>query len=654
MAIGSPPQFESGSSSRTTFRSGRTRVAGLLLVIASAGIAVAAWRVLATHEEPSRAPADATSRTEAAPARTPDAADRVDPDFAKRLLAAAEAAKLSVPITAHVPQEAKEGVVALELVGDYEAPPRESGFAGPWTVARGEFSRDGRVSLLVPAAWPRARALRIVRRDGGAALRRDVPLVGTALDLGEWRSPAGGRIEGVVRGAGGAVAEARVAIDEIASDLLPSGAASGSGALGSRTCDASGAFAFSNVATRHVRVEVSGVAGRANGVVADAEVFGEPLAIELAPAASIRGRLLDVEGRPIAGGRVAAHMSGPDETSGETSAATGADGAFALDALAPGYYSLVVTCSGYATRTIPSAHTDVTGLDLRLDRLAAAHFVFVNGPAGWTAPATWRLVEPAEAGTRWTTPPELAWVHERDLLVRGIPPGRGALEVAIPGAAPVVTPVVSFEPNATTEVGTFTLTPGAEAAFVVTDAAGKPVRARVALASPQHRALASGRDPFLLDHEERVTDAAGRCVWRDLPSGRRVVAARALDGERGGADALAEVDVPASGRVEAAPLVIGPAGAIAGSVRALRGPPLSEMTVAVDGLGRKFEATTDVDGRYEVRGLPPGRYVVTVLRREDAPPRDLGVAFSPRENPTANVEVKVGETTARDFTIDLD
>jgi hypothetical protein len=78
------------------------------------------------------------------------------------------------------------------------------------------------------------------------------------------------------------------------------------------------------------------------------------------------------------------------------------------------------------------------------------------------------------------------------------------------------------------------------------------------------------------------------------------------------------------------------------------------MTVVIEGPGRKLEATTDADGHYEARGLPPGSYLVVVLRRDDTPPRDLGDALAPRENPTATVEVEAGKTTARDFSLDVD
>jgi len=651
MAIGSPPRFESGRSSRVADRSGRARVAGLLL-IASAALGVAAWRFLSTSEN-SNSTAGPTPDRADPPAQAPDVAKPADPDFARRLLEAAHAANRLVAVTLRVPAGSTAGALSLEIFGGFEPAPEGSGFAGPWSSARADFTSDGSVALEIPAAWPRARRLRLARLYAGALLRRDIALPGAPLDLGEWRAPSGGRVEGVVRTAGGGpIADARVALEEVAADLLVDGTYGGAGELGSTTSDASGRFSLANVAARRVRVEVSGGPGRANGVVADAEVYGEALSIELAPPASIRGRLLDAEGRPIAGGRVVARMAGPEETSGGASAPTGSDGAFALDALATGYYSLLASCDGYAPRFVTRAHTDVSGLDVRLDRLATAHFVLVNGPKGWIAPATWRVVEPAAAGVRWTAPPELAWAHERDLLVRGVPAGRCALEVALPGAAPIVTPVVTFEANATTEVGTFTLAAGAEVAFVVTDDAGRPVRARLALASPHFTDAASGRDPFLLDHEERVNDDSGRCTWRDLPAGRRVVAARPLDGT--GADAVTTIDVPARGRIEAPALVIRPGGAIAGSVRERGGPPLSEMTVVIEGPGRKLEATTDADGHYEARGLPPGRYLVVVLRRDDAPPRDLGAALAPRENPMAKVDVEAGKTTARDFSLDVD
>jgi hypothetical protein len=266
---------------------------------------------------------------------------------------------------------------------------------------------------------------------------------------------------------------------------------------------------------------------------------------------------------------------------------------------------------------------------------------------------TWRTVEPADATIRRTAPPELAWTKGGDLLITGIPTGRCALEIALPGAAPFVTSVALFAENQTTELGAYTLAAGSELALAVTDGAGQPVRARIALAAPHLTPIAASRDAFLFDHEERVTDEAGRCLWTGLPAGRRVLVARPIDPD-GGADAVVAVELPASGRVEAPPLVIRPAGSIHGVVRAARGPPLAAMTVAIEGGGRQVEATTDVDGRYEARGLAPGRYVVTVMRRDEAPPRDLGQALTPRANPSAAVEVNAGAATTRDFALEVD
>src|SRR5262249_59905817 len=103
------------------------------------------------------------------------------------------------------------------------------------------------------------------------------------------------------------------------------------------------------------------------------------------------------------------------------------------------------------------------------------------------------------------------------------------------------------EATGRTEAGPFTLAAGSEVGLVATDEAGGPLRARIALASPHVTDAGSGRDPFLLDHDERVTDASGRCVWGDLPAGRRIVAARAPDGARPRAHAIAPLGLPAPG-----------------------------------------------------------------------------------------------------------
>jgi carboxypeptidase family protein len=646
MAIGSPPPPDEGprSNLRTSARS--AWIGGGLLIGSLVVVGAFAWRMLRRSDTPPPRAAPAAETRAAAQAPREPVAD--DPTFSQRLLAAAAAAQRQVTITARVAKESRELVKSLELIGGFEAAA---------ALASGDFTADGSVAVSIPAAWPRLRALRIVRRDGTFVLMRDLALVGTDLDLGELPLPAGGAIGGRVRSRdGGPLEGARVALFDVTDEPFPA-ALPDDGALGVATSGADGAFSFTSVPERHVRVEVSGVEGRANAVVEEAEIFGPPLEIALPPAASIRGRLVDVGGEPVEGGRVVARMAGPRELSAQRSAPSRRDGAFELDALAPGYYTLFAIAAGFAPQTVARAHTDVEGLAIRLDRLASARLALVNAPAQLRAPVVWRTVEPLGAAFRRTSPAELAWSAGRELVLEGIPPGRQALEIALPGAAPVVTTVATFAANQATELGTLSLQRGAELSLRVTDREGRPLRARVALAAPQWSSNAGRKDLFTLDHDERVTDADGRCVWPDLPAGRRVVAARAIAASlagASGADAAAEVEIPVSGRVEAGPLVIAPAGAVAGRVRAKKGPPLDGMLVEVEGGGATRSATTDVDGRYEVRGLPPGRYVVTVIRRDEAPPTDLGAALEPRENPTANVEVVVGETTPRDFDLEID
>lgn len=657
MAIGSPPPPEQGASSTPPNHARRARLVGVLMLLAVVVVVALAtfeWRSARSTPRPlSNSPPDPEVH---APAAAPAASVPDDPSFAQRLLAAAVAARRDVSITAHVAADARAVVRSLELAGGFEAAPDVKPGAAR-SFASGDFAADGSVRAAIPAAWPRLRALRLARRDGGFVLLRDLPLVGGDLDLGELAVPNGGPITGrVIARDGGPIEGARVAIFGVDAEPLPE-ALPDDGALGVATTGADGTFSFPAVAERHVRVEVAGIAGRAGGVVADAEIFGPRLEFALVPAAAIRGRLVDRTGAPVAGGRVAARMNGGRETSAQRGAPTGRDGEFTLDALAPGYYSLYAAADGFASQMVARAHTDVEGLAITLDRLAGARVTFVNVPDSLVTPVVWRTVEPLGASFHRAAPAELAWFKGRELVVNGIPPGRAALELTIPGAAPIVTPVATFAPNQTTELGTLSLQRGAELSLRVTDPDGRPVRARIALAAPQWSANAPPRDFFALDHDERVTDGDGRCVWPDLPAGKRVVAARAFAAslaEAVGADAVVEVEIPASGRVEAGPLVIRPAGTVAGRVRAQRGPPLAGMLVRVEGGGASRAATTDLEGRYVVRGLPPGRYVVTVVRRDEAPPRDFTSALAPRENPTAAVEVVAGQTTPRDFELELE
>jgi hypothetical protein len=149
-----------------------------------------------------------------------------------------------------------------------------------------------------------------------------------------------------------------------------------------------------------------------------------------------------------------------------------------------------------------------------------------------------------------------------------------------------------------------------------------------------------------------VTDATGRCVWCDLPSGRRVVAARPLDGERGGADALAvDVHRARTGRRGAArdPAVRRDRRAGARAAR----PALSEMTVEVEGLSRKLEATTDVDGRRCADSRPaatssPSCAAKTRRRATSAS------ALAAREPGAADVEGVSRRPPAHDFSLDVD
>ena len=150
MAIGSPPRFESSRSSRVADRSGRAKVAGLLL-IASAALGFAAWHFLSTSES-TRSTADPTPDRAAELVRAPEVAALADSDFARRLIDAAQAAKRVVTVTLRVPAGSVAGALSLEMFGGFEALLEGSDFAGPWSFARADFNADESVAVEVPAA----------------------------------------------------------------------------------------------------------------------------------------------------------------------------------------------------------------------------------------------------------------------------------------------------------------------------------------------------------------------------------------------------------------------------------------------------------------------------------------------------------------------
>jgi protocatechuate 3,4-dioxygenase beta subunit len=138
------------------------------------------------------------------------------------------------------------------------------------------------------------------------------------------------------------------------------------------------------------------------------------------------------------------------------------------------------------------------------------------------------------------------------------------------------------------------------------------------------------------------TDREGKFVWEGLPvayPGQGVALIRS-------GDLVAPLQV-IGGREERLDFVLEKPAELEGAVREEKGgKPVPGATVIIEPVfrcGLRLEATTDGNGRYRLRGIPPGAYWVTA----SAPGHFYGL---PRDHGTAEAALLIGgETTTRDI-----
>jgi len=648
MAEGSPLARSTGSAASRAIGSART-----LAVVALAGVGLLAWIAIWMLSSMPAAPSAADDRRPREPgpgadSRRAPAPPPSDAELLARIGREAQRLRRSVRVVIPV-VDRPEGPagVRVRVADPWGAEPGAAPSPAPERLATAPGEP---ITLEVPGWWPELSELQLLAEGAAPIELERIVLPGVGVRLDPVRLVAGLRVRGrVLAPGGGAAPHVQVAALPVGSDPL----AEAGGALGLRYgeagTDSRGEFVLEHLPARRVRLEVTGGRGWSNGVAVEHDVTSPPATLHLAPAASIAGRVVDPAGRPLAGSRVSARMAGPDETSGGISI-TGEDGGFVLASLAPGYYVVSAGAAGRAPIVIARVHTDVRGLRLVLHELATARVDVIGAPDDLDVPVTWRTWSHSGARLRPTGARSVAWLRGGSLSMRGIPAGAHALEISVPGARSFLTPVVEFALDRETEVGSFTLAAGATLTATVRDPDGRPLPARVALASPHHTAIARERDPFALpDRLERVCSEEGRLEWIALPPGERVIAFR----HDGSADVALAVTIPDGGGLELGPVTLGPAGSIEGELRTHGGRPLAdvEITAGMAGVPAR-SAVTALDGRFEFPRLVPGRWELTVLGVDQPSSADLSNAFTPRENVTRRVDVAAGERRRCDIAIE--
>lgn len=370
--------------------------------------------------------------------------------------------------------------------------------------------------------------------------------------------------------------------------------------------------------------------------------FVEVGSIGLAPPRSLRGRVVDANGKPIAGAEVfvrSANDVGPFEA-GDRSATSDAEGRFHVDGLPRAPIELGGIATGFAPawrERIDLRAPELDDVVLVLPPAQPPHAVVVVGTDGVPLPdATLRWVSAAGAvpfflsGERGSITAaadgSLAWPAT-------LPPGV-RLECSAPGH---VTRSFVEKPRD----GRVELTRGREAFVRLLDARGEPIPLREVRVESYTRAGDAWERAELrvTSGLARPTDASGWKVLLPVADDVRI-SVQAADGERCPPVTLDRArltaGVPAGSTSGGEPLRIdverGPAFVISGNVRNASGEPLAgerielQRASPVAGQRQPFRAVrSDAAGHFRFDAVPAGAYVAQGVAR--------GAASAPVEAP---------------------
>lgn len=378
-------------------------------------------------------------------------------------------------------------------------------------------------------------------------------------------------------------------------------------------------------------------------VVADASLEGQSWSVH--PGQSIRGKVVDAEGRPVAGARVSARGKAGDDPRARLSAATSQrtaiDGAFELHGLVPGRYELEPDHDELPSPTEPvvvelPAAGDVEGIELPL--LAAGELRGIVRDEHGTAVGGVTVSLRGPAWNNATTNDEGRFVL-RSVMVgeHRVVAQRGVSDtMRAPGASDddAAGERVDVRANEVTEVELVVESQAGRIAGRVVAEGGEPVADAFveAVRESDSAAAAEGggrgrarwgawsRQPVLTDEEGRFSldGLAEQGVYT-------VLAYR-----KGGGEAVAE-HVRAGADVE---LSIGEPGVLAGVVRIEGGGAPRRFTIlAMDRSAGIRESDTffETDGAWRLTNLPPGTYEVSVDAAEGTAKVDVELAEGAEE-----------------------
>ena len=406
----------------------------------------------------------------------------------------------------------------------------------------------------------------------------------------------GATITGTVRDeAGKPVAGAVVrALGELAARVVPA-------AL--RT-NAAGRFHFAGLEAGSYTVVARGGPRAPALARVSVEAQGEAdIELTLAEGGFVTGRLVDGDEKPRKGRvRVSAldgaelHLAIYDLMQAEAAA----DGHFALGPVPVGSLEIEAFAAGFATRkveTIVDARSRTTDLgDVALETGLRVRGVVRSRDGAPIAGATVMGRSPASAAAR---PPVVVTEDDGVFVFAGLQPGNLQLQAHAPGYAAVRQDVAAGNEDVQLVLET-----GGTIVGSVVDPKGQPVEGAMLTAQSEP---AEGEQQAY--GGAAADEGGGRFTMRDLRAGRYVLQARA----RGHADGTASASVVAGRTTDVGAVRLRSGAVVRGTVVDAAGEPIPAATLAVEAAVtlRDSVAQSDGAGRFEVTGLPPGRWTLS-------------------------------------------
>jgi protocatechuate 3,4-dioxygenase beta subunit len=400
----------------------------------------------------------------------------------------------------------------------------------------------------------------------------------------------------------------------------------------------------------------AGERGRAS-LVLGAGAAGEPLAITLAPTATLAGRVVEAEsGRPLAGVRLVARGEGASFV-----ARSGADGRYAFRGLAPRRYRLAAEDERFVpwTRGVSVSAGQAETQDVPLARAATLAGRVVNEDGQPIEGARVTLARGGENVLR-------AFVRslEEEQVVRTgrdgsfratrLAPGESQrLDVRHDDYEERAVAGVSLAPGATRSGLTVVMRRGLSLRGVVKDEQGRPLAGtEVTLGSS--RSIRAGRGGVQMQlvgpgsQARRETGADGRFEFRGLKAGDYTVTARRSGFTRASVE---PVHLKEAAPTEPLELVLRPGSTISGVLRDKAGNGASGWFVSARPAGQgggmplgpganRSEEPTGPDGAFLLEGLAAGdSYELQAMGPTGLGPRRAGVVA-----PAEGVELVVTGT----------